>query len=144
MRVPRVLSLGFLLVVLLASARADEAAIAAAERAAIRSVIERQIAAFAKDDAAAAFGFASPSIQRQFGTPETFMGMVQSGYRPVYRPHSLSFREATRVEGGVVQEVDVIGADGKSARAFYLMEREQDGSWRINGVSLLPGVEKET
>jgi hypothetical protein len=129
---------------LLGPARAEDAAVAAAERAAIRNVIERQIAAFARDDAATAFSFASPAIQHQFGTPEIFMHMVESGYRAVYRPRSVSFSQARRAEGMVVQEVDLIDPDGNGVRAFYVMERESDGSWRINGVSLAPGSEKET
>jgi len=124
-------------------AAADDA-IAAADGAAIKSVIERQMAAFARDDAAAAFDFASPGIQHQFGTPENFMRMVESGYRAVYRPRSVTFGRLGSVEGVVVQEVDVIGPDGSGVRAFYLMERESDGSWRINGVRLAPGNEKET
>jgi hypothetical protein len=129
---------------LLGPARAEDGAVAAAERAAIRNVIERQIAAFARDDAATAFSFASPAIQHQFGSPDTFMHMVESGYRAVYRPRSVSFREARRAVDRVIQEVDVIGPDGNGVRAFYIMERESDGSWRIDGVSLAPGSEKET
>lgn len=125
------------------AARAGDDAVPAADSAAIRSVIERQIAAFAKDDAATAFSFASPALQRQFGTPERFMQMVETGYRAVYHPRSVDFGVARRGDGTVVQEVDVIGPDGKGARAFYLMEQQPDGSWRINGVSLAPGSEKE-
>jgi hypothetical protein len=132
------------LLTLSASAQAPAADIAAADRAAIRSVIERQMAAFATDDAATAFGFASPAIQHQFGSPDAFMHMVESGYRAVYRPRSVSFREARRAAHRVIQEVDVIGPDGNGARAFYIMEREDDGSWRIDGVSLAPSSEKET
>lgn len=124
-------------------ARAEDDIVAAADRAAIRSVIERQIAAFAKDDATAAFGFASPAIQQQFGSPETFLRMVQESYQPVYRPRSVSFGEARRLGGTVMQEVDVIGPDGLGAHASYAMEHERDGSWRIGGCTLMPGNEKE-
>ncbi|MGO8915997.1 MAG: DUF4864 domain-containing protein [Stellaceae bacterium] len=137
-----------ILLVLLAAApgaaRAGDDAVSAADTAAIRGVIQRQIAAFAKDDAATAFSFASPALQRQFGSPENFMRMVETGYRAVYHPRSVEFGAARRGDGTVVQEVDVIGPDGLGVRAFYLMEQERDGSWRINGVSLAPGSEKET
>jgi uncharacterized protein DUF4864 len=125
-------------------ARAQAAEVPAADRTAIAGVIERQMAAFAKDDAAAAFSFASPAIQHQFASPDNFMRMVESGYRAVYRPRSVSFRQARGIENRVVQEVDIIGPDGNGVRAFYVMEREADGSWRIDGVSLAPGSEKET
>jgi ketosteroid isomerase-like protein len=136
-------SLVLLLLGALAPAAAEDSVLPAAERSAIKSVIEQQIAAFAKDDAAAAFSFASPMIQQQFGSPETFLRMVQDGYRAVYRPRSLRFGEVRRTTTGMVQEVDVIGPDGDGRRAFYLMEQQADGSWRINGVTLAPGNEKE-
>ncbi len=132
------------LLILAAPARAEDSSIPAADRAQIRAVIEQQIAAFAKDDAAAAFAFASPAIQQQFGTPDIFMQMVRSGYAAVYRPRSVSFSETRLVEGVTVQQVDVIGPDGVGAHTFYLMEREADGSWRINGVTMTRGSEEET
>ena len=114
-----------------------------ADRAEIKSVIERQLAAFARDDAAAAFGLASPGIQRQFGSADTFMAMVRSDYRAVYRPRSISFGALEQVEENLVQIVDLIGPGGESVRALYIMERDGN-AWRINGVSLVPGAEKET
>jgi len=131
------------LLLLAAPARAEDA-VSVADRAQIRAVIEQQIQAFAKDDATAAFAFASPAIRQQFGTPDIFMEMVRSGYAAVYRPRSLSFGETRLVEGVTVQQVDVIGPDGVGAHAFYLMEREADGSWRINGVTMTRGSEEET
>jgi hypothetical protein len=123
-------------------ARAEDA-VAEADRSAIRSVIERQMAAFAKDDAAGAFAFASPGIQHQFGTAETFLRMVQAAYPAVYRPRSVSFGETRRLDDTIVQQVDVVGPEGTGAHAFYLMEHEADGAWRINGVSLTPSTERE-
>jgi hypothetical protein len=145
--IARLSGLAFLLLSFLAlsaPARAQEMDTAAADRAAIVSVIERQMAAFGENDAATAFSFASPAIQHRFGSPDTFMHMVESGYRAVYRPRSVSFREARRAEDKVIQEVDIIGPDGNGVRAFYVMERESDGSWRVDGVSLAPSNEKET
>uniref|UniRef100_UPI00403F8DA0 DUF4864 domain-containing protein n=1 Tax=Microcoleus sp. OTE_8_concoct_300 TaxID=2964710 RepID=UPI00403F8DA0 len=50
--------------------------ISESDRATIRSVVEKQLQAFQKDDAAGAFAFASPGIQQQFRTAENFMHMV--------------------------------------------------------------------
>jgi hypothetical protein len=72
------------------------------------------------------------------------MAMVRSGYRAVYRPRSVRFGALERVADNLVQIVDLIGPAGESVRALYIMERDGDGAWRINGVSLLPGTEKET
>ena len=53
---------------------------------AFQHVIDGQIAAFARDDGAAAFEYATPDIQRMFGTPDRFMEMARAGFQPVYRP----------------------------------------------------------
>src|SRR5262245_24977891 len=47
-----------------------------ADQAAIRQVIQSQIAAFQKDDGPTAYGYASPTIQQKFINPEVFMEMV--------------------------------------------------------------------
>ena len=107
-----------------------------ADRAAIRSVIESQMAAFLKDDAVGAFSFANPMIQRMFGSPERFMSMVREGYAPVYRPSNVAFGPLDLVEGQWIQAVSVIGPDGQPALALYAMEKQADGSWLIAGCSL--------
>jgi hypothetical protein len=113
-----------------------QAQVSAADRTAIRNVIEGQVEAFRRDDGAAAFGYASPNIQGLFGTAETFMEMVRQGYRPVYRPQSFEFREIVTLHGMVTQKVHVIGPDGRPVTAFYPMTRQPDGSWRIEGCYL--------
>ena len=99
------------LLLLLTAAPAEAQQVAPSDRAAIASVIRDQIAAFKVDDASRAFGYASPGIQAKFGTPEEFLNMVRTGYGQVYR--------AAEVTGVL---------------ALYFMERQADGSWKINGV----------
>jgi Domain of unknown function (DUF4864) len=118
------------------SATAQEA-IAPSDQSAIRSVIEGQIAAFRRDDGVAAFSFASPAIRGIFGTPGQFMEMVRSGYQPVYRPRSIAFQELDATPSGWIQPVVVVGPDGRSYLALYSMQRQEDGSWRINGCHLV-------
>ena len=91
-----------------------------------------------RDDAAAAFAFASPDIRQQFATPEHFMAMVRKSFRPVYRPRSYSFGAPALLDGVPVQPVRVIGPNGHGTVALYQMERQPDGSWRIAGVTLHP------
>ncbi len=125
-----------LLGALLALALPAQAQVSEPDRSAIRDVIERQIEAFRRDDGQAAFGYASPSIQGMFGSPDTFMDMVRQGYRPVYRPRTVEFREIVTLQGMVTQKVHVIGPDGRPVTAFYPMSRQADGSWRIEGCYL--------
>jgi hypothetical protein len=120
-----------------APARADDPAeVPAADRAAIAGVITRQIDAFRHDDANAAFGFASPMIQGMFGDPAHFLAMVQRGYPPVYRPRSVHIGALVMQDGRIVQRVELVGPDGGRDLALYTMEREPDGSWRIDGCQL--------
>lgn len=107
-----------------------------ADQAAIRQVIESQMAAFQKDDGVAAYGYASPTIQEKFINAQVFMEMVKAGYPAVYRPRQVEFRELKVENGRLFQEVFVVGPDGAPALAVYEMQRQPDGSWRINGCWL--------
>ena len=117
-------------------AQSDTASVPESDRTAIRQVIEGQLAAFQKDDGAAAFSYASPFIQSKFGTPDIFMDMVRTGYRSVYRPREVEFRDLVSQEGRLFQKVFLIGPDGESVLALYEMQRQPDGSWKINGCIL--------
>ena len=108
------------------------------DRVAIRSVVKRQLLAFQNDDAATAFSFASPGIQAQFRTPEKFMQMVKTAYKPVYRPRSVLFEDLTLVDGVLTQPVILLNAEGVPMLAVYLLEKQPEGTWRINGCYLVP------
>lgn len=127
--------LAFLLALALAwPAAAQE--LSDSDRAAIRDVISQQLEAFRRDDGNAAFSFASPDVQRLFGTAQTFMDMVRKGYRPVYRPRVFDFGNIVEVNGQPTQRVHVVGPDGRRVNALYPMTRLPDGSWRIDGCFL--------
>jgi len=118
------------------AARAEDPVVGPTDAAAIRSVISDQLGAFLRDDQTAAFAGASPTIQEIFHDPETFMQMVRSAYQPVYRSSSVEFRELGMVEGRLVQRVYMVGPDGVAVLADYEMQRQPDGTWRINGCSI--------
>lgn len=103
---------------------------------AIHDVIQSQLDAFQRDDASTAYSYASPSIQQMFTTPDIFMEMVKTGYQPVYRPREVEFRDLGDVNGSLVQDVFLVGPDGKPVIARYIMQKQPDGSWRINGCVL--------
>ena len=129
-----------LLLVLPAIARADSPAAGApvgqADRAAIEAVISHQLGAFHRDDEQAAFSDASPMIQEMFHDPGTFMEMVKTGYLPVYRSSHVEFRDLGMIDGKLIQQVYMVGPDGVAVLALYEMQRQPDGSWRINGCSI--------
>jgi Domain of unknown function (DUF4864) len=115
---------------------AAQDALSPEDRSAIRAVITSQLDAFRRDDAASAFSFAAPSIQKQFGTAGEFMKMVRAGYAPVYRQRSVRFLDAFVVAGQPVQPVELVTVDDAVVVAFYMMEHQADGSWKISGCAL--------
>ncbi|HVI90496.1 MAG TPA: DUF4864 domain-containing protein [Dongiaceae bacterium] len=121
-------------VTLLAQAEASPADPATIQ--AIHGIISDQMAAFRRDDAAAAFNDASPFIQGRFQRPDIFLAMVRSGYAPVYRPQQVEFRDLVPAADGFDQRVFVLGPDGRAYLAHYLMQHQPDGNWKINGCIL--------
>jgi len=134
-RVPRLIVL-LLSLSLPCQARAGDASVGSADTAAIRAVISDQLGAFLRDDGAGAFADASPTIQRVFHDPATFMEMVRTGYQSVYRARSVEFRDLGMMESRLIQQIYMTGPDGIPVLALYEMQRQPDGSWRINGVSI--------
>ena len=123
----------FLLVFLTSAAvRADDAA-----RDAARATIERQIEAFRRSDAAAAYAEAAPQVRNLFPSAETFIAMVAKGYAPVLRPRSYRF-EATETSGEdeLAQGVSLQDEAVIDWVALYTLQRQADGQWRITGCHL--------
>jgi hypothetical protein len=113
-----------------------ESGVTAEDFAEIRTVIQRQLDAFRRDDARSAFALASPGVQQAFGTPERFLDVVRSAYRPMVRPSSVSFLEPVVFGADAVQPVQLTERSGTVWLAYYAMQRQKDGSWRANGCHL--------
>lgn len=65
------------------------------------------------------------------------MAMVKQGYRPVWKPRNFAFGRARELgAGSIVQQLLVVGPDGRDYEAIYTLELQPDGSWRITGVSV--------
>jgi hypothetical protein len=115
----------------LAPARADD-------ETDVRTVIESQLNAFAADQGDAAYSHAAPIVQQAFPSVDQFMAMVKGGYRPVYRNTA---REFMKLEpdglGRPSMRVILTGEDGKRYEAFYAMQKQDDGSWKIAGCVIL-------
>ncbi len=111
--------------------------LSAAQAAAVKSVIQAQLSAFAADDAKRAFSFAATTIQAQFQTPENFMAMVRAGYPMVYRPASVAFLKPELQDGIVIQKVHMTDQQGKRWLALYSLPKARSGNWRIGGCIVL-------
>ena len=107
-----------------------------------RQVIERQIEAFLKEDAGAAYAFAAPGIKARYPDKDVFFAMVKKSYQPVFKPGNYAFGRSLSLEGGatVIHEVLIEGRDGKDWKALYKLQRQPDGSYRIGGVMMVPEV----
>jgi acyl-CoA thioesterase FadM len=110
--------------------------VAAADARAVHGVVAAQLDAFAHDDAARAFSYAAPAIQAMFQTPERFVAMVRAGYPVVYRAAGATFLVPQRLGDDIVQGVHLSDGDGAVWLATYRLERQRDGSWRINGCDV--------
>jgi hypothetical protein len=110
----------------------------------VRAPIERQLEAFAHDDAAAAYALAAPAIKTVFSDPDHFIAMVRDRYPPVYRHRSVEFGR-TDVDGDNVQQVvTFIDDDNVVWKALYTLARQPDGSWLINGCVLIKSTDTAT
>ena len=105
-----------------------------------QSVIRAQEQAFGRDDEAAAYDFAAPSIKSMYRTPDTFMYMVRNGYAPVYRHRSFEFGAAKAYDGKIYQEVHIVDANGEAWEALYTLEPQDDGSLKISACVLKKAV----
>lgn len=110
---------------------------AANDVTAAQAIINSQIEAFGRDDAAKAYSYAAPAIQSLFPQPDIFLSMVQRSYAPVYRHKSFEFGEARVVNGTVTQRVHILDTEGEAWEALYTLEQQPDGSLKITGCVLI-------
>ena len=119
------------------SALADEP-LQGEDRAAVRDVIDGQIQAFRVDDHQSAYSFAAPSVREAFPTEEMFITMVRNQYQPLYRPVSYTFGRSSLDDDEVLQELLVTDANRQLWQVVYTLVRQQDKSWKITNVMMLP------
>ncbi len=119
----------FLFLLTLTAKAEDDAAV-------IQSSIEAQLEAFRSGDAQLAFSFASEQIRDIFGTPENFVAMVRNQYAVMIAPASIVFLKLEHDNGATLQPVQLSDNRGQLWLAVYSMQRDAQGSWRINGCVL--------
>jgi hypothetical protein len=133
--------LGLLALLSAAPALADDAG---ADHPEVRALIERQLDAFAHDDAAGAYALAAPTLKTIFSDPDIFMGMVRTRYAPVYRHRSVEFGQLDVNGDNISQIVTLVDQDNQVWKALYKLARQPDGSWLINGCLLIKSTDAST
>ena len=124
------------LIFMLAAAR-PAPAFTGAEQAGIRAVIGQQIEAFRQDDAAAAYAFAAPKLHEVFPAAPVFMAMVRRAYPQVYRPKSYTFTTLKQEGEQILQAVEIEDSAGDLWTAWYALQQQPDGAWKIAGCWLV-------
>jgi hypothetical protein len=109
-----------------------------------RALIERQLDAFARDDAAAAYALAAPGLKTIFANPDDFIAMVRARYAPVYRHRSAEFGQMEADGDNVSQIVTFIDGDSVVWKALYKLARQPDGGWLISGCVLIRSTDSAT
>jgi hypothetical protein len=137
---PRLVLLFAWILFLLPSVAPTAAAEAGAE---VRAVIQRQLDAFASDDASAAYALAAPGIKAIFQDSTTFMAMVRRQYAPVYHHRRAEFAEFSGEGDAVSQTLTIVDDDGQVWTALYKLARQPDGSWLITGCLLIKSDAKD-
>ena len=107
--------------------------------AAIRGVIVSQLEAFNRGDAVGAFSLAAPSVRKQYRSAREFMRRVRADYGPMYRPRSVTLLDHFVVSGQPVQPLRVVTKRNDVLIAYYVMQHQLDGSWKIAGCALHRG-----
>ncbi|MBZ9975308.1 DUF4864 domain-containing protein [Mesorhizobium sp. BR-1-1-10] len=116
---------------------ASQASAGDAEIKAGQAVIDSQLKALIADDGAKAYSFAAPNVKQIFPTVDAFMNMVTNGYPPVRKPQSYAFGKVEQTgPGSIVQQVLIVGPDGKDYEAVYTLQQQPDGTFQITGCSL--------
>lgn len=102
----------------------------------IIDVVQAQLHAFARDDAAKAFSYAAPNIRHLVGTAENFLEMVRTQYEIVYRPSATTFMQPHGEAGEATLKVQLTDADGDTWTATYSLQRQKNKTWRITGCTV--------
>ena len=110
----------------------------------VRALIERQLDAFARDDAAAAYALAAPGLKTVFPDPDNFIAMVRARYAPVYRHRSVEFGQMESDGDNVSQIITLVDDDNVVWKALYKLARQPDGSWLITGCVLVKSTDRAT
>jgi hypothetical protein len=111
--------------------------LARADQAAMRLLIEAQIAAMRADDWPGAFALASPDLQEQYGAPTALRDDVTAHYAPLPHVASVEFIDIVTFRELPTYRVTLTDDNGSATTAYYLVRRLDDGSLRIAGCVLV-------
>lgn len=109
----------------------------------IENVIKQQIEAFQADDFKTAFEYATPGIQKRFGSPEKFAFTVIHRYPMVWRPSDVQYINVEQYRDHALQTV-MITDYNKTLHILVYEMIPVDKTWRIGGVQIVRQPKSDT
>lgn len=107
------------------------------EETAIQSAVQLQIEALANDDAERAFALTTENTRSRLGSSDNFLKMIKEQYDPVYRHRTALYASPQMVRGKVYQVVRLTDLESHVWVAVYLMHKDTEGAWKIDGCQLI-------
>ena len=107
----------------------------------IRQLIEQQLKAFQTDDSATAFSLTSPAIQSELSLPD-FIQTISTKYSILLAPRSIMFQGFTLVKNFPALISMIMNREGNLTKVIFVVQHQQDYSWRVHGYELVGINEK--
>ena len=107
----------------------------------IRELVEKQLEAFRENDYQTAFSLTSPMIQSKF-TQEDFNHSLRSKYPGILESRSIMFRGFTLIKNFPALIAMIMDRQGNLMKVLFVVQHQQDYSWRIHGYNLVNINEK--
>jgi hypothetical protein len=120
-----------------ASAEEHQGELRESEMVEILSAVQTQIDALTNDDAAKAFDLTTEDTRNRLGSPDNFLKIIKEKYEPVYRHRMALYSPPQIVLGKVYQAVRLTDLDSHVWVAIYLMHKDEEGIWKIDGCQLV-------
>ncbi|WP_171060665.1 DUF4864 domain-containing protein [Poseidonocella sp. HB161398] len=105
--------------------------------AAIRSAIDRQLAALRTENLSRAYGYVSRNIRGQLGSAQLFAQLMRQGFPMAWDVRRVGYLPLRCRDGLVQQRVTIRDSAGRTHVLEYDMAEEADG-WKIDGLRTLP------
>ena len=107
----------------------------------IRQLIKQQLEAFQANDPVTAFSLTSPTIQSKF-TLQHFVQTLSTKYSVLLEPRSVMFQGFTLVKNFPALTATIMDREGNLSKAIFVVQHQQDYSWRVHGFDLVGINEK--
>lgn len=121
-------AIALMLLVLALPARADHFSIHE-----VQKTITEQITAFRGGDHARAYELSAPNVRENYPTLASYMALIKDSFQPIANARAFVFEINIST---ITQEVIIEGSDGGTYQAFYTLDLQGDGVWRITGVTI--------